>query len=170
MGWKPAGGDGRLGQLFSGAGLTPYWGSQEADTMDSHRLAWHAAQVSAEHGERMWRAISERYFEGKRTDIRPIRLDSHAMLLECAVEAGLDVVEARRILASDAYRAEVQASFESVQRAGIDSIPVLIFEVAEVVAQQGETEGRIVHHGSGTTGDFRAILEKLHAACAAQGG
>ena len=75
MGWKPAGGDGRLGQLFSGAGLTPYWGSQEADTMDSHRLAWHAAQVSAEHGERMWRAISERYFEGKRTDIRPIRLD-----------------------------------------------------------------------------------------------
>ena len=39
-------------------------------------------QVSADHGERVWRAMSERYFEGKHTQIRPIRLDNHDMLLE----------------------------------------------------------------------------------------
>ena len=40
MGWKERGGDGRIGGLFERVGLTPFWDSQEADTMDSHRLAW----------------------------------------------------------------------------------------------------------------------------------
>lgn len=73
MGWKERGGDGRIGALFERVGLTPFWDSQEADTMDSHRLAWHAAQQSPETGERLWAALSERYFEGKHTQIRPIR-------------------------------------------------------------------------------------------------
>ena len=109
---------------------------------DSHRLAWYAASVSAETGEQMWRALSERYFdrlfirmfdgmfyraiqshvrwnvlssdpvacryfEGKRTSIRPIRLDNLELLLECAEEVGLDRAEVQRVLSSDAYRAEV---------------------------------------------------------------
>ena len=40
-----AGDDGRIGKIFRDAGLEPYWGSHEADTMDSHRLAWYAAEV-----------------------------------------------------------------------------------------------------------------------------
>ena len=121
MGWKERGGDGRIGGLFRNVGLTPFWGAQEADTMDSHRLAWHAAHLSPETGERMWRALSERYFEGKHTQIHPIRLDSHALLLECAEEAGIDREDAQRVLMSGAYEAEVHAAFLSVQKMGIKS-------------------------------------------------
>ena len=128
MGWKERGGDGRIGGLFERVGLTPFWDSQEADTMDSHRLAWHAAQQSPETGERLWAALSERYFEGKHTQIRPIRLDSHELLLECAEEAGLDREDSRRVLTSGAYEDEVHASFRQVQKMGVDSIPVVIFE------------------------------------------
>ena len=131
--------------------------------MDSHRLAWHAAQQSPETGERMWAALSERYFEGKHTQIRPIRLDSHELLLECAEEAGLDREESRRVLTSGAYEDEVHSSFLEVQKMGVDSIPVVIFEVAGV----SRAEGRIVHHGSGSASEFRGVLERLHAACGA---
>lgn len=159
MGWKPPGSDGRLGTLFEAAGgIKAYWGAHEADTMDSHRLAWYAAEVSADKGERMWRALSERYFEGKHTAIRPIRLDNHALLLECAEEAGLNLEEAKRVLTSDAYQREVHESVMAIQRSGVNSIPVLIFESVEVKAPP------VVHHGSGSTAAFCTILLKLHAA------
>jgi len=161
MGWKPPGQDGRLGALFQGVSLTPFWGAQEADTMDSHRLAWYAASVSPDKGERMWRALSERYFEGK-TNIEPVRLDNPALLLEAAEQAGLDLEEAQRVISSDAYYAEVHEGFIEMQRAGINSIPVLIFEVA-----RSDETGRVVHHGSGSTAEFVEILKKLHAVCTA---
>ncbi len=159
MGWKPVDGDGRLGVLFRGAGLQPYWGSLEADTMDSHRLAWYAAEVSPEHGERMWKSLSERYFEGKHHDttVSPIRLDNHALLLECAAEAGVDRHAAQLVLASDRYRDDVLASFEAMQRLGIHAIPVLIFELV------GAPESRVVHEGSGSIAEFRALLEAFHS-------
>lgn len=159
MGWKEKGGDGRIGALFKTVGLTPYWEAQEADTMDSHRLAWHAAQQSPEKGEHMWRALSERYFEGKHTQIRPIRLDNHALLLECAEEAGLDREEAQRVLTSGDYEDEVHAAFLEIQKMGVSSIPVVIFQVDAAGA-----EGRAVHHGSGSAAEFRSVLEQLHAA------
>ena len=62
---------------------------------------------------------------------------------------------ARRVLATDAHRADVTASFEAMQQSGIKSIPVLIFEVGAE---------RLVHHGSGSTQEFKSILEKLDAA------
>jgi len=168
MGWKERGGDGRIGALFERVGLTPFWDSQEADTMDSHRLAWHAAQQSPETGERLWAALSERYFEGKHTQIRPIRLDSHELLLECAEEAGLDREDSRRVLTSGAYEEEVHASFREVMKMGVDSIPVVIFECQGLgEAGVGMAEGRIVHHGSGSASEFRSVLERLHAACGA---
>ena len=135
--------------------------------MDSHRLAWHAAQQSPETGERLWAALSERYFEGKHTQIRPIRLDSHELLLECAEEAGLDREDSRRVLTSGAYEDEVHASFREVQKMGVDSIPVIIFECQGLGQGLGVAEGRIVHHGSGSASEFRSVLERLHAACGA---
>lgn len=176
MGWKPRDSGGQLGKLFKGAGLREFWGSQYADTMDSHRLAYWAATVDPVKGERVWKALSERYFEGKHTEIRPIKLDNRELLLECAAEADLDVENARAVLASDAYRAEVTSTFEAMQQAGINSIPVLIFEVegldvrkvdgATSAAHSEAADGRIVHHGSGSIGEFRALLQKLDAACA----
>lgn len=160
MGWKPPGQDGRLGQLFRGVGLTPFWGAQEADTMDSHRLAWYAASVSPDKGEAVWRALSERYFEGK-TDIEPVRLDNPALLMEAAEQAGLDLNEAHHVISTNAYYAEVHESFMEMQRAGINSIPVLIFEV--VGSQTSSVP--LIHHGSGSTEEFVGILKKLHAEC-----
>eukprot|EP00656_Telonema_subtile_P051158 TRINITY_DN6820_c0_g1_i1.p1 TRINITY_DN6820_c0_g1~~TRINITY_DN6820_c0_g1_i1.p1 ORF type:complete len:174 (+),score=32.20 TRINITY_DN6820_c0_g1_i1:292-813(+) len=172
MGWKPKDSDGRLGDLFRGAGLEPFWGSYEADTMDSHRLAYYASEVSPEKGEAVWSAMSERYFEGKRTEIHPIRLDNHELLLECAAEAGLDPVEAARVVSSNAYRDEVFQSFNDMQRAGINSIPVLIFEVSdpEIEPSAGlslDPARSAVHHGSGSTAEFVRIFKDLHTSCAA---
>jgi predicted DsbA family dithiol-disulfide isomerase len=116
--------------------------------------------VSPEKGERMWRALSERYFEGKHTKIHPIRLDNHALLIECAEEAGLDPVEAKRVLSTNVYEKEVTESVMAIQRSGVNSIPVLIFEAEGV-------EEPVVHHGSGSTAEFSRILLKLDAACSA---
>ena len=51
-------------------------------------------------GEAMWRATSRRYFEGKDTLLKgkDCRLDNHELLLECAVEAGMDLEEAKTVI------------------------------------------------------------------------
>jgi predicted DsbA family dithiol-disulfide isomerase len=162
---------------------------QYADTMSSHRLGWYAASISPEKGELMWRALSRRYFQGKDTTIRPIRLDNREMLLECAAEVGLDVSEATRVLDSDAYRAEIQAVVKQMQMAGINSIPVLIFEVEGIakgnwmqdprvgaeldsrqlarLAHNPRCRGRMIHFGSGNQEAFGSILKQLHKDCSA---
>merc|ERR1711957_929370 len=123
-------------------------------------------------GEAMWRATSRRYFEGKDTSIRPIRLDSRDLLLECAEVAGLDLEEAKRVLDSDLHRAEIEKEVEDMHNAGINSIPVMIFEVEGVtkgswlrdprVPDRGDTQDpsltshqdfsrtREINHGSGS--------------------
>merc|ERR1719436_516997 len=101
-----------MGTLYKSAGLNPDKDVvnahvQMSDTMNSQRLGRWAASISPQMGEAMWRATSRRYFEGKDTAIRPIRLDSRELLLECAAVAGLDVEEAKRVLDSDLYRNEI---------------------------------------------------------------
>lgn len=192
MGWDKGG----IWELFERAGLDRDVEAcnmgQYSDTMNSHRLAWYASTVSNEKGELMWKALSRRYFQGKDTALRPIRLDSRAMLLECAHEVGLDQMECERILDSDAYRAEIVDCVERMHAAGVNSIPVLIFEVDGLAkgpwmkdprAASKATEldpkrlaklnsdpacfGREIQHGSGSRDGFRAILMRLHNACAA---
>jgi len=166
--FKPPGTMMHMDALMEQAGLGPtYWDSQYADTMDSHRLAWYAATESREKAELMWRALSRRFFEGKDTDIRPIRLDCHKLLMECAKVAGLDLDRARRVLESDMYRKEIRDTVRQMHLAGINSIPVLIFEVEGTAEgswlHNPDCIGRRVHHGSGNAGEFCAILQKLHA-------
>merc|ERR1712151_418979 len=50
-------------------------------TMTAHRLCQYAASESNAKGELMWIALSRRWFMGKDTEIRPIRLDSREMRL-----------------------------------------------------------------------------------------
>lgn len=183
MGWDRPG-PGGIGDLFKQAGIDrdmPVVNDvQYADTMDSHRLAWHATSISAEKGELMWRALSRRYFQGKDTAIRPIRLDSRAMLLECAQEVGLDVAEAERVLDGQEHRTGIEAVVRKMHRAGINSIPVLVFEVQGVAqgdwmqdprarsdAAHGRVNhpslrGRAIHHGSGNAKAFVEIFRQLH--------
>lgn len=190
MGWDRRGG---IDALFAQAGLERDMdvvnASQLADTMDSHRLAWYATSVSEEKGELMWSSLSRRYFQGKDTSVRPLRLDSRQMLLECAGEVGLDLKEAERVLDSDVYRAEIVDIVHKMHSSGINSIPVLVFEVegtaqgswmedprasssaGEIDAKRMATffmnsgcQGREIHHGSGNQASFREILLRLHEA------
>jgi len=185
----------RLNDLFQQAGLDCSGGEPNPFgvlTMDSHRLAWHAASNSEEQGERFWKATSRRYFEGKGTDFKgkDNRLDNRDMLLECAAESGMDEQEARNVLESDVYKREIIESVEMVQRVGIHAIPVLIFEVESCsqgswlddarvswpdedgpgnrtkrVKAVSENPWREIHHGSGNKAEFMAIFDRLHNMC-----
>eukprot|EP00746_Dinoflagellata_sp_MGD_P059362 gnl/MRDRNA2_/MRDRNA2_25346_c0_seq1.p1 gnl/MRDRNA2_/MRDRNA2_25346_c0~~gnl/MRDRNA2_/MRDRNA2_25346_c0_seq1.p1 ORF type:complete len:212 (+),score=31.02 gnl/MRDRNA2_/MRDRNA2_25346_c0_seq1:112-747(+) len=170
MNWK----DDYIDSLFAKAGLSPRDKEttkmkQMADTMDSHRLGRYAASVDSEKCEQLWRALSRRYFMGKDTQIRPIRLDNREMLLECAAEVGLDTKEALKVLETDVYRKEILDEVEQMKAAGVNSIPVIVFEVDGVAVnswlRSPKSRGREIFQGSGSRQDFYAILRRLHAAC-----
>lgn len=164
--------DAPIDALYAESGLSPR--NREAtdtkvwtETMTAHRLSQYAATESSEKGELMWTALSRRFFMGKDTDIRPIRLDNRQLLLECAEYAGLDMFETQRILDGDTFRKEIERSVADVHAAGHNAIPILVFEI------DGLTKGswlttkdpyRRVQHGSGNKQTFRSILEGLHAA------
>jgi len=171
MGWK----DDYIDSLFAKAGLSPrdkevtkY--KQMSDTMDSHRLGQYAATVSPEKSEQLWTAFSRRYFMGKDTELRPIRLDNRQMLLECAGEVGLDLDEAGQVLDSDIYRQDILDAVAQFKAAGVASIPVIVFEVDGVARgswlSSPRGQGREIYNGSGSRRDFAAVLRRLNAACA----
>lgn len=171
MNWK----DDYIDSLFQKAGLSPRdkevtKHKQMADTMDSHRLGLYAATISPEQSEQIWNAYSRRYFMGKDTEIRPLRLDNREMLLECAEEAGLDLVEARRVLDTDIYRQDILDAVQQFKAAGVSSIPVIVFEVDGVARGSwisgAASRGREIYNGSGNRRDFAAVLRRLHDACA----
>jgi len=157
------GGTDVMNKLFLAAGrdCRKGWGSQYSDSMDSHRLAYYAATVSHEAGEKVWNAIGERYFEGRHApegSTKPVYLADHEMLMACAADAGLDLDEARRVLSTDAYRKEVTDTVARTKSSGVQSIPVIEFQVER---GEGLPPVTAVHHGSGNKKDFLNILEEL---------
>lgn len=140
-------------------------------TMHAHRLAQYAATESNEKGELMWIALSRRWFMGKDTEIRPIRLDSRQLLLECAEFAGLNMQNAERVLNGEIISdADIYREVKKVHDAGIHSIPQLVFEVEGLARGHWltapESPYRIIHHGSGSKKSIRDCLVSLHqAAC-----
>lgn len=167
--------DAPIDALYAEAGMSPrntdatdtkVW----TETMTAHRLAQYAATESNEKGEAIWTALSRRFFMGKDTDIRPIRLDSREMLMECAELAGLNLEKTRQVLDGDVFKEEVSKKVKQVHSVGINSIPVFVFEVQDMVHDSWLTgqksSYRALHHGSGNKAAFRAVLEQLHAACA----
>lgn len=140
-----------------------------SSTMHAHRLAQYAATESNEKGELMWIALSRRWFMGKDTEIRPIRLDSKEMLLECAEYAGLNMPNAERVLNGDIISDDdIHREVEKVHAAGIHSIPQLVFEVDGLAKGHwltaSESRYRIVHGGSGSKETIKASLVQLHQA------
>lgn len=138
-------------------------------TMPAHRLAQYAATESNEKGELMWIALSRRWFMGKDTEIRPIRLDSREMLLECAEFAGLNMDNAERVLDGEIISDDViHREVEKVHAAGIHSIPQLVFEVEGLAEGHWltapDSKYRIIHGGSGSKDTIMDCLVKLHQA------
>lgn len=166
-----------MDQLYEEAGLSPRNSAVTdyritAPTMQAHRLVQYAATESNEKGEKMWHALSRRWFMGKDTDIRPIRLDSRELLLECAEVAGLDMDKAKRVLDGEIIsEQEIIRAVNAVHAVGIHSIPQIIFEVDGLAKgnwlTEPETRYRTTHHGSGNRETFRQCLEQMHRACVA---
>lgn len=108
---------------------------------------------------------------GKDTQIRPIRLDSRELLLECAEFAGLDMENARRVLDGEIISdSSICREVEKVHAAGIHSIPQLVFEVDGLATGHWltapESQFRIVHGGSGSKESMKRCIMDLHqAAC-----
>lgn len=125
----------------------------------------------------MWTALSRRFFMGKDTAIRPIRLDDRELLMECAVFAGLDLEKAAEVIDGGIVsEAEIYDAVDRVHAVGIHSIPVLVFEVEGMVKGAGDRVSwlngerspfRKVHHGSGSNGctSMVKMLRELHQAC-----
>jgi predicted DsbA family dithiol-disulfide isomerase len=88
------------------------------NTFDAHRLLHWAArsgkQLALKH------ALISAYFPAGKT------VSDHAVLSELAVGVGLDAEEARAVLGSDRYAAEVRESQAKYRQLGIQSVPSMI--------------------------------------------
>jgi len=90
---------------------------RQPNTLDCHRLIRWAGDNAAAMKQR----LMELYFrEGG-------DLTSRDVLVQAAVDCGLDGDEVRRKLATDADAAEVEAEANSAKDAGIDGVPCFIF-------------------------------------------
>jgi predicted DsbA family dithiol-disulfide isomerase len=93
--------------------------ARQPNTRDAHRLiAW--AQQRGDAGALVERLFRAYFIEGRWIGAR----DELAAL---AADSGLPDEEARAMLASDAYRAEVEAEYREAQEAGIAGVPFFIF-------------------------------------------
>jgi len=88
------------------------------NTFDAHRLLRWAQDVG--HQSALKHALFDAYFT------RGLAPSDHGVLVELAEAAGLDGAEAREILASDRYAAEVRAEEKLWQSRGINSVPAVV--------------------------------------------
>merc|ERR1711998_8993 len=143
------------------------------DTMPAHRLAQYAATESNEKGEKMWFALSRRWFMGKDIQnpaIYPVKLDSRELLLECAQYAGLNMENVERVLKGEIVdQNEITQQVHRVHAVGLHSIPQIVFEVQGLAKGSWRQDPslpdgkyRVTHHGSGSKQAFKEVLRKLH--------
>jgi predicted DsbA family dithiol-disulfide isomerase len=88
------------------------------NTFDAHRLV----HLGGERG--IQDAVKERLLRGYLTEGRAI--GDPAELLELACEAGLDATEAKAVLDSDRYAAEVRADEAEARELGISGVPFFV--------------------------------------------
>lgn len=100
--------------------------SRVYNTFDAHRLL-HWAELEGRHLA-LKQALLRAYF----TDGEDV--SAHDTLLRLAGEAGLDVEQARQILASDTYADEVRAQEQFFQSLGIHSVPATIINGQHLIS------------------------------------
>jgi predicted DsbA family dithiol-disulfide isomerase len=96
------------------------------NTFDAHRLLHWAEDSGRQHA--LKRALLTAYF----TDGENV--GDHDVLVRVAEAVGLDGTEAKSILASDRYAAEVRAQEQFFQRAGIHSVPAIIINRQHLIS------------------------------------
>lgn len=130
--------------------------AQRANTFDAHRVLWFAgrddspAGVQVELEERLLRAY---FTEG-------LDIGDHEVLIACAVDAGLDGGEVRRLLGSDDGVAEVNEELAAGRRAGITAVPTFVFHPADGVAPEAGGEGFVLS-GAQEPELLLRVLERL---------
>jgi predicted DsbA family dithiol-disulfide isomerase len=92
---------------------------RQPNTLDCHRLIRWAGEVGK--AAAMKQRLMDRYF----TD--GADLSDREVLVQAAVDCGLDAERVRAALASDTDVAEVEAQAEAAQRAGVNGVPFFIF-------------------------------------------
>lgn len=88
------------------------------NTFDAHRLV----KWAGENGQQtaMKQSLFDVYF-GKGLDV-----SSHEVLLDCVAAVGLDREQAKQVLESDQYTAEVREEEATYQQSGVTSVPAYI--------------------------------------------
>jgi predicted DsbA family dithiol-disulfide isomerase len=96
------------------------------NTFDAHRLL-HWAELEGRHLA-LKQALLRAYF----TDGEDV--SAHDTLLRLAAESGLDVEQARQVLASDVYADEVRTQERFYQEHGIQSVPATIINGKHLIS------------------------------------
>ena len=98
------------------------------NTFDAHRLLhWAGLQ-----GDAPQRALKHALLKAYFTD--GANPSDHAVLVQAALDAGLDEAGAREVLAGDAYRDEVRQAQAFYQQQGIHSVPAVIINDRHLIS------------------------------------
>ena len=111
----------RVAQAAANEGLTYNIGAlaRQPNTLDCHRLILWGGRLGK--AARVKQRLMEIYFsEGG-------DLSDRGVLVQAASDCGLDPVEVRALLASDADVAAVEQAAKSAQEAGIEGVPFYVF-------------------------------------------
>ena len=111
----------RVAQAAANEGLTYNIGAlaRQPNTLDCHRLILWGGRLGK--AARLKQRLMEIYFsEGG-------DLSDRSVLVQAASDCGLDPVEVRAMLASDADVAAVEQAAKSAQEAGIEGVPFYVF-------------------------------------------
>lgn len=99
------------------------------NTFDAHRLL-HLAAVEGQAGQQA--ALKKALLSACHT--RSERMGDHAVLLACAVEAGLDEPRARAVLDGEEYRTEVRERMSFYTSRGITSVPAVVINDKHLIS------------------------------------
>lgn len=90
------------------------------DSRDAHRLLKMAADAEGVDVERAWDTVFDLHFR------RNVDLGDAAVLMDAAVEIGLEPTAVEELMAGGGYRAQVEHDHEEARRLGIRSVPTVV--------------------------------------------
>ncbi|HXT80610.1 MAG TPA: DsbA family oxidoreductase [Acetobacteraceae bacterium] len=114
---KAAALDERITQAAAGVGLAFRTDlmTRTPNTIDAHRLIWFAGRNGIQ--DAAMEAVFKAYFTAGRD------IGDHAVLADCAAEAGLDRAEATAFLTGDLADKEMRAADHAARQAGVNGVP-----------------------------------------------
>ena len=111
----------RVTELAAAEGLEYHFETYRVvNTFDAHRVM-HLAKAHGLGTEEHERLLRAQLVEGE-------ILEDHDTLVRLAAEVGLEVDETRRVLASDAYAADVEADIALAQAFGAGGVPFFVID------------------------------------------